>query len=425
MYKPSRYNHYYKNMIFNAVSGAIGIYSEQELEAIKNCSKDMPMKLMEEALSNGFIIDKSIDEINRVVYSRRVNMYSLDKNNRMGITIAPTSACNARCFYCYEKGIRFIDMTPDIAEKATALIESKIEGKKSLKITWYGGEPLLCPDVISLISGRLIRFCKDRDIEYSASMYTNGSMLRKNLHHLKEWAITSIQIPIDGYGEEYAIRKAYVSSPCTYDDIKKVAKEVMELGVHVGFRLNLDRNNMDSQIDAAKDLVETFHGLDKFKIYAAMITGYNKSICYFDRDEYTEKFNKFYSELDKAMPRKRFMTPPSLTGCYATRSDSFVIGPDGSLYKCQHCLGNESQKVGDVDIGLIGNRCYYQWCSAELPNVCKECDILPLCMGGCFYEHLVNRNSKSACNSVRYQFRYDLETAYNHFLKIGDDDESC
>ena len=60
------------------------------------------------------------------------------------LTIAPTTACNFKCVYCYESGI-----TPLSAKAQTNLLEDTIsfvklfKNTKYLRVTWYGGEPLL------------------------------------------------------------------------------------------------------------------------------------------------------------------------------------------------------------------------------------------------------------------------------------------
>ena len=108
------------------------------------------------------------------------------------LTIAPTTACNFKCVYCYESGI-----TPLSAKAQTNLLEDTIsfvklfKNTKYLRVTWYGGEPLLQFEYIEKMSHRLLEMFDN----YNARMITNAYLLDKaKSQKLKELKISTIQV---------------------------------------------------------------------------------------------------------------------------------------------------------------------------------------------------------------------------------------
>ena len=57
-------------------------------------------------------------------------------------TILTTTGCNARCFYCYEKGTKPVTMTAETASKVVRYIVAH-RGDEEIKLKWFGGEPLV------------------------------------------------------------------------------------------------------------------------------------------------------------------------------------------------------------------------------------------------------------------------------------------
>jgi len=60
-------------------------------------------------------------------------------------------------------------------EVQNSLIESRIKTIANLGITWYGREPLLA------FSDRIIKLCDDNNVNYSASVITNGYLLNSGI----------------------------------------------------------------------------------------------------------------------------------------------------------------------------------------------------------------------------------------------------
>ena len=122
-----------------------------------------------------------------------------------------TENCNLRCRYCYEREGNYCknNMSNEIAFKSIDFIADGYikNGRKELpNITFFGGEPLLCPELIEDI----VDYCEERypDIKFIFSIITNGTIYNEKVEHALERLYHynpkrpfSIQLSIDGIPE--------------------------------------------------------------------------------------------------------------------------------------------------------------------------------------------------------------------------------
>lgn len=77
------------------------------------------------------------------------NSFSKD---HLDLTIAPTLKCNLCCPYCFEENKPLFVMDSDICDQIVKFV-NKHNFAKKIRITWFGGEPLLCVrEMDSLVS---------------------------------------------------------------------------------------------------------------------------------------------------------------------------------------------------------------------------------------------------------------------------------
>ncbi|WP_281351696.1 GTP 3',8-cyclase MoaA [Alkalicoccus luteus] len=123
-----------------------------------------------------------------------------DKRNRplRDLRISVTDQCNLRCRYCMPKEI-FDDHFPFLGQDQLLTFDEIVQivhacrttaDLKKLRIT--GGEPLLRKNLPDLI-GRLRRETKIDDI----AMTTNGILLPKKAHVLKEAGLSRVSVSLD------------------------------------------------------------------------------------------------------------------------------------------------------------------------------------------------------------------------------------
>src|SRR5262245_26459110 len=71
-------------------------------------------------------------------------------DTELHLILLPTEACNFRCVYCYES-FAYGRMEPWVVQGVKNLLSNRVANLDQLKISWFGGEPLLALDIIESI----------------------------------------------------------------------------------------------------------------------------------------------------------------------------------------------------------------------------------------------------------------------------------
>lgn len=318
-------------------------------------------------------------------------------NRKRGITsykILPTTRCNARCFYCYEHGIKFHDMTEETADKIIDFIQSHHNGRQ-VTISWFGGEPLMRPDIISRICIGL----SERGIEFASVMISNGYIFNDELVEKakNEWKLKNIQITLDGTRDVYNKAKNYYSendsniynhagkyvnediSSRPYDRVIRNIHKLAENGISVNIRLNLGAYNykdMDELIDVLGD------EFGKNNRVTAYVGGLFEEM---EQEEALKKelVNNIIKLSDKLNDKGLTSYLKSglklrITGCMADNDNHIGFSPDGLLIKCEHYLDDKT--IGHIDREGIDKDVVNEWKEREEDGVeCDSCPAFPAC----------------------------------------------
>ena len=415
-YKLSRYNFTFpypkhgeeqeQTVLYNTRTGSIALIEADKYEQYKQFEeRGIPMA-DEELLGNlklgGYAVDSDFDELAAIKYNLYATRFA---TNALALTIAPTSNCNFRCIYCYEKdSIKPITMSEQTQEDLIAFVKQYLPVIKHFHVTWYGGEPLMAVGIIEKLSAAFLKMCAEHSIKYTASMVTNGYLLtRANAEKLRKLQIDSIQVTLDGAAEDHDKRRFLKGGLPSFDRIIEnlcASKDI--LPQRVSIRINADRHNIDRVDNVVRILREKGLG-DKVQPYLAMVENsndaYNDNSCM-----HTNEFSK--CEFDFIMRNGLNIVgrTPSQTGnfCGADRRGSFVVNADGRLYRCWDDLGVEACSVGTLKDGA--KDCpqmfaYMLYDATEDPE-CRDCKFLPVCMGGCPHQRL--QNPKIRCTGMKY-----------------------
>ena len=394
-FKLSKYNYFFSdgkdNYICNTFSGGIAKLEPGGKERLENFEKytgelDDFYKL---AIKNGYIINADVDE-KEILNYYRTNM--ICTSDQAAYEILTTTGCNARCFYCFEEKVKVKTMSIETAKRVSEFIISRAKNTKRILIQWFGGEPLVNPDVITCITKELDENLKDKGVELVYKMATNGSLINdKILKQMKEvWHISSIQVTLDGMKNEYEKRKAYINMPNAFDKVIKNINSLAKEGIKVRIRLNYDLENFNNILNLIDYLGQAITDKKNVVCYAYPLfeTGKTKSP---DEREIAIKLIEINKRIIKnhlSKSKEIFTMHFSVNKCYACSRNSFLINPEGKLGKCSMAL-NEEDFIGDVWSPIPLNKNYLKWCSTELPSEeCHSCKFLPFCQGGCKAGHL-------------------------------------
>lgn len=431
LYKESNYNFEFpyedggnevKRVLYNSRTNALALIHEEKyalFHDFKERGQPIPdEKLFEDLKHGGYILRDDIDELELIRFNLLRSRYN---TSNLDLTIAPTSDCNFRCVYCYEKdSIKPIIMSEEIQEKVVEFVKARAESIMHLSVTWYGGEPLLALDIIEKLTKEFLEICEGHKIKYHAGIVTNGYMLTPEAaERFKELRISHIQITLDGAPEEHDKRRPLVGGQPTFHRIisnLRATKEILPCKVNI--RINTDKHNVN-QVDEVLRILKESDLSDVASPYLAMVENsndcYAESSCYhpeeFSLVEYDYKMRNAW---DMSSSYPRLIT----NSCGADSNGNFVINADGKLYKCWNDIGIDDRAIGDLlnppSDGVVVPFLQYMMYDPTNDNECSKCKYLPICMGGCPHRRLFRRDIR--CNVMRYRLN-DYIRVISPYLK--------
>lgn len=331
------------------------------------------------ALMRGyFLVPADTDE--NELYLTVSNMMRLyfRKGGISSYTILPTLACNARCVYCYEAGLKPVSMTEQTAKDTIAFIERTRIKDGPLLLTWFGGEPLLGERIIDVI----VNGVKNNGADFRSNIITNGSLIDERLAEkmVKEWNLISAQITIDGPEEEYKKRKRYIRYEDTYNKVFNAIRLLQQHGVKIDVRVNVDEDNFDSIPKLMEDAVRMLPQKEGIKIYFAPLDQVRATESVLELRRRIEEMNKLlpeagFQEIAPGRPRMNFR----IYRCMADGAESnVVILPDGCLNPCLQC--EDVSSYGNIRDGITKADVYEKFISTgPVREMCRDCAFLPDC----------------------------------------------
>lgn len=402
-----------KTLLFNAKTTALLRMDREARKAYNSFNKkseglQCKEEYVEKMIKTGVLIPDDLDELSEIRFRRLQSQF---QTGSLGLTIAPTLDCNFRCIYCYEKkNISDCYMTEAIQEKIINLLESRIPIIKHLSITWYGGEPLLAMDIIKKLSSRINEICKNSNVHCETGIITNGYLLNEETaKQLKELEITFAQITLDGPREIHDKRRFTKEHKPTFDTIVDNIKKASRYIDRISVRINIDSTNQDKAMEMVEDLQKSGVFSEKVHPYLGFVDNindcYNANLC-LSYDKFAELRLNTEKDLIKNGLTKNIMTiyPKRINHvCCAEKDASFVIDPNGNLYKCWDDIGNPEMVIGSLDndrqenISLLMDYMLYD---PTKDNICKTCKLLPICMGGCPKKRIIKDPSR--CSYMKY-----------------------
>ena len=293
-----------------------------------------------------------------------------------GYTILPTTRCNARCVYCYEQGMLQTTMTPDIIRQTVRFIK-ETHADETVRLGWFGGEPLLCPEIIDAVCGGLA----EAGIAFKSSMITNGSLITQELIRRRmagPWNLRKIQLSMDSDEADYIRRKRYPLNQDQYHTVLNAAGMLADAGIRVTIRCNVDRDNWDGLNAFFTDLKAAVRDRSRVGVY----------LCPLDEVRTGPDDIAMWQRVmaaNDALGQEGFAYAQSLCGnghfhathCMADMN-RVAICPDGSLYACERCP--QAARFGDIRNNVTLPDARRAFCRMDRPREkCRSCPYLPIC----------------------------------------------
>lgn len=433
-YKGSKYNYMIHNkegdlLIMNMrTCNKIKIKKEKKdevLQVLKNGVSENDINVRSMLISKSFLLPEDVDEAKMLQLQFNEMMYGTDT---LYMNIMPTNDCNFRCSYCFETHEKKY-MSEEAEKRILLFAEKKIAKCKKLRISWFGGEPLLCSRQIIRMSKRIVELCRMHKVPIYGEISTNGYCLDvETFQELVKCHITDFQVCLDGLKEFHNQSRPHFCMGDSYQKIIENLKKIKEKNINSHFKIML-RTNVTPQVSGHMkehiDNMAALFGDDKrfMVLYQCVRDWGGTSIS---KEQIVESESEQYKELYHYSTEARMEGASSMSftpiegDCQAYRKNGYLIDYNAELHKCSLAYHNketsEINRIGYIDKKgneVIDQNKIAKWLenSKLYSKECCNCVLYPFCMGGhCPYSQNILRQDN--CN------RYIMSLLTEHLLQL-------
>ncbi len=260
-------------------------------------------------------------------------------------TILTTTGCNARCFYCFEKGMKRVTMTAETASKVVRYIVAH-RGNEQVWLLWFGGEPLVNAKVIDQICTEL----REQGVPFRSRVISNGYLFDADMvQHAKDlWQLQRVQITLDGTEQTYNRVKDYVYRGVNaFERVLQNIGMLTAAGIDVRIRLNVDKHNIGEMADLVELLHQRFGTNEHLSIYSIDLYGERSPENNAELFEQKRQLDQQIAAYSCGRNKQRLQKDIVPYFCSVDDDGKVVIAPDGHLSGCQHFIG--SKVFGHID----------------------------------------------------------------------------
>lgn len=395
-----------KNVVFNTFSKCCVRLDDEFFSRILNPIEYEPGedRNIDYLVQNGILVREDFDEKEYLKYFYNKTCFNPEY---LVLTIAPTLGCNFDCPYCFEKKHNGM-MSKEVQDGILQFVSGKVaKGAKVLEVSFYGGEPLLCFDVIRYLVSGINAIKGEKELRIKYGIITNGYLLTKEMVDFFEINKFSVQITIDGMEEMHNLRRYLVNGDGTWKKITENLKLFENRQIDVYVRMNIDQENGSDFVKLC-DFIESFNN-PRMIVYPSITEEINDTDTrnlYLSEEGYDafvldEHNRAAFRNREKEVPISNDVSKIPDKRCYhctAELDNTCVIDEKGNVYKCWDEIGIQSSICFNI---CEPQKCDYQnvlkyvSCDFFQDEKCGNCNKLPICFGGCRFHK--NHSHKVKC----------------------------
>jgi len=313
----------------------------------------------------------------------------------LSVILCLTFACNFRCVYCYEKSSVVSAaskqvMSPETALSALAWMNEVIRARdiESARITFFGGEPLICYDVIRKVLERSANIFDGTRLELNMS--TNGSLLTPDkIATLYSLGLRRLQLTLDGPPEIHDRRRPMASGRGTFQRVLDSLIECLDHGMDIDLLTVCDDENIDS-LSSLQDVLCRVVAREKrpnihwsFTLVepiehcagrcAQLLFGKERRLAAAVHDARESAYDAGFD----------VVFPYSSNICARQLDYAFGIGPKGDIYPCFGVFGSAQYSIGTItDSFEAVEQKSREWARQDcFDEACVSCEVFPICRG--------------------------------------------
>lgn len=378
-----------KEILYNTFTRKYVLYDSLNKKYIENLLNDLNKnryevtegEILKKFINNGIVVDDKLDEFQRVSLCMNKKKY---QDGTFMLVIVPTLDCNFRCVYCYEEHKKIV-MNDQVMEDIIQFVDGVAKKVRRIAVSWFGGEPLLEFERIKKLTEKFKEICEREKCSYSATMTTNAYLFDDyKINMLENLNIKRVQITVDGDRDCHNRKRPHEDGSLTFDVIINNIKKIVTKELDVVLRVNFDGENKDS----IKSLFDSI----PIEVSKKLIV----NICnVFQNNDKINQFELYKHAIDRGF--KYQIDKNNYALCEVSYVNSLFIHPDGKITSCQMAAENGMffGKINkNFDKSIRNNSEFFKIKNISALNneKCRECDVLPMCLGGCPNKRYLNDN---------------------------------
>lgn len=371
----------------------------------------------------------AIKTLDHLIKKKKIHYFKVIENTQKRIPLnsldlCVVQDCNMKCTYCYAHYGTYSEIHKtskmDIvtARKAVDFLLEHSKNYPYIKITFFGGEPLLNFEVIK----EVVRYAdieaglKKKRVIYD--MVTNGILLKEEVCEFLLKHNISVIVSLDGYKEINDKTKLFGKSH--YDVVMKNIKPYIKK-LHITTRTTTCKTNYKHIIPIA----DHFNKLGIKNIsFEEIGEGGDNCLGFSDVEkqnlvfpEYEKTFDYAASNLKKGKKMlffpyitylsRLFMKRRNFYGCAAGRSH-LSIGSEGDIYPCHRLMDIKDFQLGNIHDGSFNEdilEMYHHNSIHEIAS-CRNCFARFICAGDCLRGHyvahkVINKPDNNRCLAIK------------------------
>lgn len=333
-------------------------------------------------------------------------------------------ACNLACKYCFGSEGEYADkgvMSKQVAFDSIDYIIEHSGNIQELHITFFGGEPLLCFELIK----QIVEYCKNKELvsgkKFKYSMTTNGTLLNDEINQFIIKNRIGTMISIDGDCEQQNAKRYYKNGNGCYDEVIEKTAYLREIG-HLTARATITESNLE-----LKKVFEHLNSLGFESIPMApaynLLTDEEHGVYIKELNILCDYFGKLLrTDVNKAKKIKILWKAikrihsgaKQYTACGAG-VHGVAVDIHGNLFPCHRFVSNKEFILGNIHSKEDARKDFANDINIESIDACKNCYLRLLCGGGCSYENYVEAGS---VHSVYKRQCEETQVIYNNVIAI-------
>jgi uncharacterized protein len=441
----------YGYILFNGMNGAIDevdnyigkAFENRDITEIEN---NLNKGEIEHLLKRGYLTLLPPQEEEDVFKKfTTVLRQSMEKGNESGSFMLLLSYnCNLRCPYCYQQEHRHRNSGTIMSEGMVDLIFEKLYNKiipnlklEKTRIMFYGGEPFLPSNKPAIY--RALEWAKKYGMRVSD--ITNATMIdtMPDIFSNKPGYVSWCQVSLDGSKRFHDKSRITADGRGTYEKILSNLKFMLEKGVSISLRLNLDRKKLESIQELMDELKSA--GILEYKNLSIYASPLHDNIAKVDSTDFMDLYelstkllnqgidlehpvSSRANEMSLLFKAKKGLGLNRTDFCMQTSQRTVIVDPFGDLYSCFEEAGYPEYRIGRIvgeEVEFFPLKEHYRNRYVSNLNECTKCSVALACGGQCGIKSRIKRGDvyKVYCENMREIILQSLKFSYEKYKEEG------